>query len=162
MPVPGSQNGRPRPAKAETMHGLAHAGVQRKLHENPALINDRNPVVTMAGSGRDWARRTGKSQRGAKPERRSSRSSATSAPSAAVAATSATISRDARAVAGTQSSVRVYATTAAAEGTIADANVYFSLPKGQSLRERRSPSEARRSQATGWSSSSFPSLNGWR
>ncbi|KAF0905708.1 hypothetical protein E2562_008786 [Oryza meyeriana var. granulata] len=49
MPVPGSQNGRPRPAKAETMHGLAHAGdlagVQRKLQENPALINDRNPVV---------------------------------------------------------------------------------------------------------------------
>ncbi|KAF0891799.1 hypothetical protein E2562_010982 [Oryza meyeriana var. granulata] len=49
MPVPGSHNGRPRPAKAETMHGLAHAGdlagVQRKLQENPALINDRNPVL---------------------------------------------------------------------------------------------------------------------
>lgn len=49
MPVPGSQNGRPRPAKAETIHGLARAGdlagVQRKLQENPALINDRNPVV---------------------------------------------------------------------------------------------------------------------
>uniref|UniRef100_A0A0D9YQ68 AAA+ ATPase domain-containing protein n=1 Tax=Oryza glumipatula TaxID=40148 RepID=A0A0D9YQ68_9ORYZ len=50
MPVPGSQNGRPRPAKAETIHGLARAGdlagVQRKLRENPALINDRNPVMS--------------------------------------------------------------------------------------------------------------------
>uniref|UniRef100_A0A0E0G4P2 AAA+ ATPase domain-containing protein n=1 Tax=Oryza nivara TaxID=4536 RepID=A0A0E0G4P2_ORYNI len=50
MPVPGSQNGRPRPAKAETIHGLARAGdlagVQRKLQENPALINDRNPVMS--------------------------------------------------------------------------------------------------------------------
>ncbi|XP_006647141.1 protein CbxX, chromosomal [Oryza brachyantha] len=50
MPVPGSQNGRPRPAKAETIHGLARAGdldgVRRKLRENPALINDRNPVMS--------------------------------------------------------------------------------------------------------------------
>uniref|UniRef100_A0A0D9VEJ3 AAA+ ATPase domain-containing protein n=1 Tax=Leersia perrieri TaxID=77586 RepID=A0A0D9VEJ3_9ORYZ len=50
MPVPGSQNGRPRPAKAVTIHGLARAGdlagVQRKLQENPALINDRNPVMS--------------------------------------------------------------------------------------------------------------------
>jgi hypothetical protein len=49
--MPGSQNGapRPRPAKAETIHGLARggdlAGVQRKLRENPALLNDKNPVV---------------------------------------------------------------------------------------------------------------------
>jgi hypothetical protein len=49
MPVPGSQNGRPRPAKAETIHGLVRvgdlAGVQRKLRENPAFLNDKNPVV---------------------------------------------------------------------------------------------------------------------
>lgn len=49
MPVPGSQNGRPRPAKAETIHGLVRAGdlagVQRKLQDNPALLNDKNPVM---------------------------------------------------------------------------------------------------------------------
>ncbi|XP_062223573.1 uncharacterized protein LOC133922307 [Phragmites australis] len=47
--MPGSQNGRPRPAKAETIHGLARtgdlAGVQRKLRENPILLNDKNPVM---------------------------------------------------------------------------------------------------------------------
>jgi hypothetical protein len=47
MPVPGSQNGRPRPSKAETIHGLVRAGdlagVQRKLRENPALLNDKRP-----------------------------------------------------------------------------------------------------------------------
>ncbi|KAL6888128.1 hypothetical protein ACP4OV_009154 [Aristida adscensionis] len=47
--MPGSQNGRPRPAKPETIHGLARAGdlagVQRKLQENPALLNDKNPVM---------------------------------------------------------------------------------------------------------------------
>src|SRR4051812_20834031 len=45
----GSQNGRPRPAKAETIHGLVRAGdlagVQRMLRENPDLLNDKNPVV---------------------------------------------------------------------------------------------------------------------
>ena len=52
--MPGSQNGgpRPRPVKAETIHGLARAGdlagVQRKLRENPALLNDKNPVVRAA------------------------------------------------------------------------------------------------------------------
>jgi len=52
--MPASQNGgpRPRPAKAETIHGFARAGdlagVQRKLRENPALLNDKNPVVGWA------------------------------------------------------------------------------------------------------------------
>jgi len=52
--MPGSQNGgpRPRPVKAETIHGLARAGdlagVQRKLRENTALLNDKNPVVRAA------------------------------------------------------------------------------------------------------------------
>uniref|UniRef100_A0ACD5Z696 Uncharacterized protein n=1 Tax=Avena sativa TaxID=4498 RepID=A0ACD5Z696_AVESA len=49
MPGPGSQNGRPRPAKAETIHGLVRAddlaGVQRMLRENPDLLNDKNPVM---------------------------------------------------------------------------------------------------------------------
>ncbi|KAL5208311.1 hypothetical protein ABZP36_032746 [Zizania latifolia] len=48
--MPGNQNGRPRLAKAETIHGLARAGdlagVQRMLRENPTLINDRNPVMS--------------------------------------------------------------------------------------------------------------------
>jgi hypothetical protein len=49
--MPGSQNGgpRPRPVKAETIHDLARAGdlagVERKLLENPSLLNDKNPVV---------------------------------------------------------------------------------------------------------------------
>ena len=52
--MPGSQNGgpRPRPAKVETIHGVARAGdlagVQRMLRENPALLNDKNPVVREA------------------------------------------------------------------------------------------------------------------
>nr|XP_051224155.1 uncharacterized protein LOC127342258 [Lolium perenne] len=49
MPVPGSQNRLPRPAKTQTIHGLVRAGdlagFQRKLRENPALLNDKNPVV---------------------------------------------------------------------------------------------------------------------
>ncbi|XP_047063665.1 uncharacterized protein LOC124671318 [Lolium rigidum] len=49
MPVTGSQNRLPRPAKTQTIHGLVRAGdltgVQRKLRENPALLNDKNPVV---------------------------------------------------------------------------------------------------------------------
>lgn len=49
MPGPGSQNGRARPPKSENIHGLVRAGdvaaVQRKLQENPALLNDKNPVV---------------------------------------------------------------------------------------------------------------------
>jgi hypothetical protein len=51
--MPGSQNGRPRPAKPETIHGLARSGdltaVQRKLRENPELLNDKNPVVRAYG-----------------------------------------------------------------------------------------------------------------
>ncbi|CAL5058966.1 unnamed protein product [Urochloa decumbens] len=49
--MPGSQNGAPRPrlAKAETIHGFARAGdlagIQRMLRENPALLNDKNPVM---------------------------------------------------------------------------------------------------------------------
>lgn len=49
--MPGSQNGgpRPRPVKVETIHDLARAGdlagVQRKLLENPSLLNDKNPVM---------------------------------------------------------------------------------------------------------------------
>ena len=52
--MPGSQNGgpRPRPAKVETIHGVARsgdlAGVQRMLRENTALLNDKNPVVREA------------------------------------------------------------------------------------------------------------------
>ncbi|KAF0915697.1 hypothetical protein E2562_037881 [Oryza meyeriana var. granulata] len=64
---------------------------------------------------------SGSAERLRQPDRRSSRSSATSAPSAAAAATSATIFHGARAVASTQSSVHVRATTAAAGGTIAAA-----------------------------------------
>ncbi|KAF0934749.1 hypothetical protein E2562_028338 [Oryza meyeriana var. granulata] len=70
----------------------------------------------MAESEHGWTRRTGRSRRSAKPERQSSWSSATSALSAAAAVTSAAISRGAHAIAGTQSSVRVHATTAAAGG----------------------------------------------
>uniref|UniRef100_R7WF97 Uncharacterized protein n=1 Tax=Aegilops tauschii TaxID=37682 RepID=R7WF97_AEGTA len=48
MPGPGSQNGRATPPKSENIHGLVRAGdvaaVQRKLQENPALLNDKNPV----------------------------------------------------------------------------------------------------------------------
>lgn len=49
MPGPGSQNGRARPPKSENIHGLVRAGdvaaVQRKLQEDPALLNDKNPVM---------------------------------------------------------------------------------------------------------------------
>uniref|UniRef100_A0A453NV74 ATPase AAA-type core domain-containing protein n=2 Tax=Aegilops tauschii subsp. strangulata TaxID=200361 RepID=A0A453NV74_AEGTS len=49
MPGPGSQNGRATPPKSENIHGLVRAGdvaaVQRKLQENPALLNDKNPVM---------------------------------------------------------------------------------------------------------------------
>ncbi|KAF7079075.1 hypothetical protein CFC21_083379 [Triticum aestivum] len=49
MPGPGSQNGRATPLKSENIHGLVRAGdvaaVQRKLQENPALLNDKNPVM---------------------------------------------------------------------------------------------------------------------
>ncbi|KAK3156547.1 hypothetical protein QOZ80_2AG0108600 [Eleusine coracana subsp. coracana] len=47
--MPGSQNGRPKPVKAQTIHSLARsgdlAGLQRKLRENPDLLNDKNPVM---------------------------------------------------------------------------------------------------------------------
>jgi hypothetical protein len=82
--------------------------------------------VTRAGSGRGSARRTGRSRRGANPARRSSRSSATSAPIAAAAASSAAISRGARAVAGTQTSVCGRATAAAA-GATADTDIAVAI-----------------------------------
>jgi hypothetical protein len=82
--------------------------------------------VTSAGSGRGSARMMGRSLRGAKPARRSRRSSATSAPSAAAAASSAAISRGARAVAGTQTSVRGRATAVAA-GDTADTDIAVAI-----------------------------------
>ncbi|OAY80558.1 Protein cfxQ [Ananas comosus] len=47
--MPGSLDRRPRSSHVDTVHGLARAGdlpaLQKKLLENPALLNARNPVM---------------------------------------------------------------------------------------------------------------------
>ncbi|WOL02171.1 hypothetical protein Cni_G10890 [Canna indica] len=47
--MPGSQDQRMRPAKKATIHGCAQSGdllgLQKRLQENPSLLNDRNAVM---------------------------------------------------------------------------------------------------------------------
>ncbi|KAJ6795556.1 Uncharacterized protein M6B38_225315 [Iris pallida] len=50
MRIVENQNGRPRPSKPETIHGCAQSGdlvgLQKKLQENPSLLNTRNSIMS--------------------------------------------------------------------------------------------------------------------